>query len=92
MKLRGLSQVSIPSLNDIQQSVSQQLDRSIVLPAERVAQYSLLGAASAAALTAIIALSVRRRPTRSVGALLLLLAAPVAGAGIGVMAATKSNT
>jgi len=88
MKLYGLgSQVSVPPLfSDLQ----NELARSIVTPAERVAQYSLLGATSAAALAAIIALSMRRRPARTIGSLFALLTAPVAGAGLGVYLAAKA--
>lgn len=86
MKLRGLGQVSAPAiLTDLQ----NELQRSIVTPAERTAQYSLLGATAAAAVAAIVALSMRRRPTRSAVSLFALLAVPVAGAGAGIYLATR---
>lgn len=86
MKLRGLGQMNVPPiLTDLQ----QELQRSIVTPAERIAQYGFLGATAAAAMAAIVALSMRRKPTRSTGALFALLVVPVAGAGAGIYLATR---
>ena len=92
MKLRGLGQVNIPSLSDLQKQVSAQFDRAVVTPAERVAQFALIGGVSAAAVGAIAGLTMRRKPARSTGALFALLAVPVVGTLAGVYYAARTPT
>ncbi len=87
MKLPGLGQVNVPPLlSDLQ----RELSRTIVTPAERVAQYSLLGAGGAAALGLVGALLMKRPPTRSKLGLFTLLLIPVLGAAGGVYFASKA--
>lgn len=87
----NLGAFSLPLLPQLKTNVENALDRAIVTPAERIAQYGALGALGGLGLAAVLGLSLDLVPKKNRWGVLGLLAVPALGAIGGIYLGVRSS-
>jgi hypothetical protein len=87
----SLGAFQLPFLPQLRTNVEGAIDSAIVTPAERVAQYSVLGALGGLGLAAVLGLSLELVPRKNRWGILGLLAVPAVGAAAGVYIGARSS-
>ena len=87
----NLGAFSFPFAASLQTQLDQTLDKTIVTPAERIAQYGLLGAGIGLGLAMVVGLASELVPRKSRWGVLGLIAVPAVGAAAGIVLGGKAS-
>ena len=87
----SLGAFTMPFLPQLRTNVEGAIDSAIVTPAERIAQYSALGALGGLGLAAVLGLALEIVPRKNRWGVLGLLAVPALGAVGGVWLGARSS-
>ncbi len=87
----NLGAFTMPFLPQLRTNVEGAIDRAIVTPAERIAQYGALGALGGLGLAAVLGLSLDLVPRKSRWGVLGLMAVPAVAAVGGIYLGARSS-